>query len=63
VSGYDLAKKFQNIPDPDLEPQKGMHQSQIKSENEDKIPYFGQENLHTKTNVFTSKKKRISDGC
>jgi hypothetical protein len=32
-----------------------MQQSQIKSENEDNIPYFCQENLHTKTNVFASK--------
>jgi hypothetical protein len=38
-----------------------MQQSQIKSENEDNIPYYCQENLRTKTNVFASK-TTIFDG-
>jgi hypothetical protein len=55
-SGFDLAKKFQILSDPDLEPQNyGMHQSQIISENEGNIPYYCQENLLTKTDVFASR--------
>ncbi len=39
-----------------------MQQSQIKSENEGIIPYYYQENLLTKTDVFASK-TMIFDRC